>query len=651
MASRRFPSRPLGITLVALAALLLAALFVPWEELLRRQAERMASDKLERTVRIGKLDLHWGLPLSFTLTDLSIANPEWAETPLLFRAAQARASVRLWPLISQRALHLPDVALQSPQLALEIDGERRSWKMGDGRGEGAQPVIDRLAVRDGLLRWRDPAKESAVDLRLETRGNQPEAAPLPAGDRLQATATGRFMGETVALQAEGGPVLSLRDDTAPYPLAVRGKVGGTDVEARGRITRLVDARSAEFDLKLAGPTLSALGDVFDVSIPDTPPYRLQGRLLHEPGLTRWSDLAGRIGDSQATGGFELRPKDAERPRPLLSADLRFAQLDFDDLGPLLGMKPRVGARPPKPRGEPVAPDAKVLPKKGFDGARWRKMDARVTLKAQRVLHAPSLPIDSFEATMRLDDGVMAIAPLRMGVAGGRIDAKLKLDGTKNLLAGNLDARFSDLRLQRLFPTLKRMEDSFGAINGQAVLAGRGASVSALLDTADGTLQFAMGRGRISNFLMEAAGLDGGELLKYLGNRDREIRVRCAVADLGLKDGVATTRTLLMDTDDSNIFGAGTIDLGREQVALTFRVEPKDRSILSLRAPLHVNGPLKKPSVRPDGGVLAGRVLGAIALGAINPLLALLPTIETGPGQDQDCRKVLAQAAERGAPAR
>ena len=34
---------------------------------------------------------------------------------------------------------------------------------------------------------------------------------------------------------------------------------------------------------------------------------------------------------------------------------------------------------------------------------------------------------------------------------------------------------------------------------------------------------------------------------------------------------------------------------------------------------------------------------ALALGAVNPLLALAATIETGPGEDSDCKAVLAQA--------
>jgi hypothetical protein len=41
--------------------------------------------------------------------------------------------------------------------------------------------------------------------------------------------------------------------------------------------------------------------------------------------------------------------------------------------------------------------------------------------------------------------------------------------------------------------------------------------------------------------------------------------------------------------------------------------------------------------------LAARGAAALALAAINPLLALAATVETGPGKDADCASVLAEA--------
>ena len=124
-----------------------------------------------------------------------------------------------------------------------------------------------------------------------------------------------------------------------------------------------------------------------------------------------------------------------------------------------------------------------------------------------------------------------------------------------------------------------------------------------------------------------------------------------VIDLAVKDGVASTRTLLVDTTDSKVLGNGEINLAREQLNLTFNVQPKDPSILSLRAPIHLTGSLRKPQVRPDTATLATKGIAALALAAINPLLALLPTIETGPGEDADCKQLIAEApsfTERGA---
>ena len=48
--------------------------------------------------------------------------------------------------------------------------------------------------------------------------------------------------------------------------------------------------------------------------------------------------------------------------------------------------------------------------------------------------------------------------------------------------------------------------------------------------------------------------------------------------------------------------------------------------------------------------LLERGLAALVLGALNPLLALAATVETGPGEDADCKGVLTQANKPGTSA-
>ncbi|MGQ0523571.1 MAG: AsmA family protein, partial [Betaproteobacteria bacterium] len=127
-----------------------------------------------------------------------------------------------------------------------------------------------------------------------------------------------------------------------------------------------------------------------------------------------------------------------------------------------------------------------------------------------------------------------------------------------------------------------------------------------------------------------------------------VELRCAVADFSVKDGVANPDVFVVDTVDTVIKVEGTVNLEAEQLDLVTYPEPKDMSVFSLRSPVQMQGPFKDPKIRPKAGPIAARGAAAAALAAINPLLALLPFIETGPGKDSDCTALLTHAKAQGA---
>ena len=77
--------------------------------------------------------------------------------------------------------------------------------------------------------------------------------------------------------------------------------------------------------------------------------------------------------------------------------------------------------------------------------------------------------------------------------------------------------------------------------------------------------------------------------------------------------------------------------------MTLKPEPKDRSIGSLRTPLHIKGTFGQPDIGPDMGKLVARGAGTLAMGILNPLLAILPLLEEGKGKDSNCGALIAQA--------
>ncbi|OYY94702.1 MAG: membrane assembly protein AsmA, partial [Polaromonas sp. 28-63-22] len=118
------------------------------------------------------------------------------------------------------------------------------------------------------------------------------------------------------------------------------------------------------------------------------------------------------------------------------------------------------------------------------------------------------------------------------------------------------------------------------------------------------------------------------------------------AAFDVKQGVMTSRALVLDTSDTVITGRGQISFADETLDLILDPAPKDFSILSFRSPLRIAGTFAAPKAGPDKTALAGRAGIALALAAINPLLALAATVETGPGKDADCAGVFAQAQKK-----
>jgi uncharacterized protein involved in outer membrane biogenesis len=113
-------------------------------------------------------------------------------------------------------------------------------------------------------------------------------------------------------------------------------------------------------------------------------------------------------------------------------------------------------------------------------------------------------------------------------------------------------------------------------------------------------------GELSNLLVELVGLDGGEAIRFLVGGDRKTPIRCAVGSFSVRNGIATSESIVLDTEDTNISGAGTLNLRDETLDVTLRPQPKDKSILAVRSPIRLRRALADPDVRSTGPIVARR---------------------------------------------
>lgn len=612
------------VALLALPVLVLAGLALFGANPARGPLQAAVLARTGRALQIeGDLSLHLAWPLPrLRAQRVRFANPGWASAPQLLEADAVEISLDAPSLLHGR-LAFAEVRLEKPRLALEqAGGTRKTWLLDRRQSdESSRLPIGRLQIDQGRVAYLDRDQRTEIEAGLETTATG-----------LAFTARGRWHGEPLQAQGSGAAVLAGADASVPYPLKLTASIGRTQLEAEGTVTGLLQLTAVDLRLALRGDSLATLLPGTRIALPPTPPYRLQGRLLRSGTQWRYEGFSGQIGRSDIAGSLQVETSGA---RPLLTGSVGARSLDVADLLPAIGKR------------EAAVPSPRLLPDLPFEPARWAGLDADVTLSAQTLVRARALPLHRLQTRLRLEDRLLRLDPLAFELAGGQVKGQVQLDGRAEPLRGRLKLQLRGLNLALLLPQLDLRGASLGRLSGDAELGGQGASVGALLASADGRLSVVAQDGRISRLLMEQSGLHLLEILRLNLTGDQTVPLNCVVADFTATRGLLTARALVLDTSVNTVVGSGQVDLGRETLDLSFVPHTKVASVVALRSPIHLRGSLQHPVATVDGGSIAARGAGALLLGLVNPLLALIPLFDAGPGVESPCARLVQQA--RSAP--
>ncbi|WP_411563881.1 AsmA family protein [Pseudomonas shirazensis] len=604
----------------------------------------------------------------FIAEDLTLGNPEWLKQPQMVGLEKVEFRLSPLPLIFQHIV-IPRINLTKPNASLTrlADG-RANWTFDFGpKDENAEPskwVLDIGAIGfdQGNVSYNDQILKADMKVQIDPLGKPIPFSEIVGKARAEKSAgaqdyafglkaSGHYKDQPVSGTGKIGGLLALQDASQPFPLQADVRIADTHVVVAGTLTDPRNLGALDLRLKLSGASLGNLFPLTGVTLPDTPAYSTDGHLLanlHAAEGARFSyeGFNGKIGDSDIHGDLAFV---ASKPRPKLSGKLVSNQLLFKDLAPLIGADSN--AEQKARGGASKQPGDKVLPVEEFRTERWRAMDADVSFSGKRIVHSSKLPFNDLAVHLILDDGLLRLQPLRFGVAGGNLAANIRLDGRNVPMQGRARLTARGFKLKELFPGFAPMQTSFGQLNGDADISGRGNSVAALLGTANGDMRMLINDGAISRELMELAGLNVGNYVvgKLFG--DKDVQINCAAADVGIKDGLASTRVFVFDTENAIIYVDGTVNFASEQLDLKITPESKGLRLFSLRSPLYVRGKFVKPSAGVQALPLALRGAGMVALGvAIGPAAGLLALIAPGDGEQNQCTPLLEQMKAGKAPA-
>lgn len=526
----------------------------------------------------------------------------------------------LWAWRGGAPLRLRLVQADTLQLNWQRDAEgRTAWPVQPSgqRHEPAElPRIDHLVIRHGAAHLDDAPLLLLGDARFATQ----------ADGRWTATLQGRLRGQQLALKAEAGAGLALLAPADAGLPPVRLSAELTQHNGRlsfdGSAASLLDARALDGQLQVRGNSLADVGRPFGITLPNTPPLTLSGRLQHASGVWQLGGAKARIGQSQLGGDFAFDTRQGSAQRPLLSGLLRGGPLRLADLGPAFGTD-----TPPSRPG-------RVLPDRPWDLPSLRTMDARVAVALSQLdLGSARLaPLAPVNASLVLEDGVLSLQNLNAGIAGGEASGSARLDTRPSppLWQIGLNVRGMAIEQWLKFQASSLARDPLtGRLRADLDVQGHGRSPAELLGGLSGPVRLQLEHGSISHLLTEAAGLDLAQGLGLLLRGDRKLVLNCARLEGSFKSGVLRPRSAVVDNRDSRIDIDGRISLADETLDLRVVARPKDFSLLTLRSPVRVQGTLAEPRVALEGRALGGKAVAAIALGALAPPAALLAFIDPG----------------------
>ena len=637
---------------------------------LRAPLIEQASNRTGRTIHVGDLHGQWSLVPTVTMRDVHVGNADWAKAPDLFSAELIEVSIDLRQMVRGRMV-LPEIRLVKPIIALEVgpDGAN-NWTLGtkvaadmvtpDDRTD--VPVVGRLDIVDGQLKYSDPGKGLNIDGKIRTvvgTGGRGEG-------RVQLTGNGTLQGQRFDIDFSGGSLLSLRENDAPYPLSIDLNALGSHARIAGTLDDHVTFDGLDLRAEMQGPDLSRLTSITGVPFPITPPYDLSARLQREGKVWTLTDLGGEMGRSDLHGEIKV---DAGRPRLYIDADLNSKILDYRDVGFLIGVPP--SENEPKTAKEDRAADARpdevkkaeaekkvaaakeaaqqphepkrVLPDAPLSVKEVRATDARVKFRGERV-NAPNAPLSGVQLDLEMKDGVLHMMPLQVGVAGGTAIADIKIDARSDTVKTDYDIKLRAFELNDFLKSAGFEKAGSGRIDGRIRLAGTGDTVRKSLGSSNGDVRLVVNHGQMSNLAIEIIGLDVAQTLGlWATDKDKTVEIRCMIADIGVKNGIMDPRIFVLDTTDSMIDVKGAADLRTELMNLEIAAHPKDTSVFAVRTPITVAGTFAEPNVGLDKGPLVARAAAAVALGVLlTPAASVLAFIDPGMERDSDCAALLRQ---------
>ncbi len=631
-----------ALACLVVAVVVFFAFFFQWDWL-KGPLEVRLSTSTGKQVALGGVQGTYSWTPRITLSDIRIVDPGW-KPPEVGTIGKLVVAIDLRQLLFHGKIDLPELDIEKADLALvKLPDGRTNWAVGKQASGPSNrfnfPLIGSLNIVDSKVSYSAPGNHTFVRMKVGNVQGQGGSGAQP----IHVEGEGSYQNAPFKLTMSGDPLSHLRNTKAPYHVELTSELGPTRIAAKGSVTDPVKMAGLDIRMTVEGQNAADLYPYLGVAAPETPPYHLVGTLDRKGDTWFFKSFKGTVGHSDLEGNLEF--KTGSKPI-FIGGDLVSNNLNLVDLGLAVGAPTKVspGDKAVSPEQRQVSANyhksPRVLPNAPLNMAMVQHVNTDVTFKGTHI-SAQDLPLSDLDLRVRIDNGVLSLDPLSVGVAGGRVAGGVVIDTRDPRVKTDYDLRLSKFQLRDFFAKAGHPEWGSGDIEGRIRLTGYGNTVAKSLGAANGQTSVIVDHGVVSNLMADLMGEDLAKAIGLVisGKENKPVRLRCVVADFDVRDGVMDPKPFLIDTDKSILGMRGQIRLKDETLHLQLNGYPKQATPIDLNSPLDIGGTLKSPTVSPSKQTYARAALAA-ALGVVaTPFASILAFIHPGAQQDTDCSEL------------
>jgi hypothetical protein len=294
----------------------------------------------------------------------------------------------------------------------------------------------------------------------------------------------------------------------------------------------------------------------------------------------------------------------------------------------------------------------------------KRADADLQIRAAQIL-MPQMALNDLAVHLMARDGALTLKPLRAGVGGGTLEGHIDLRPKGQSAALEAVLKVSKLDIGRMAKELQISEEIEGIVDLDLEVKGQGGSVAELMAGLNGKSVLVMGKGRFDNNYIQLLGADIGSsalrLINPFSQEEKYAEINCMVSGFDIKDGIANSTALVIDTNRTIVVGEGKVNLKTEELDISLKPSPKEGvgasglgkvslSLSELTRPFKLGGTLANPSLAFDptqAALSIGKSVGSMVL--FGPLGIAAGLVSGSSGDEHPCIKAF-DAAKTGVEA-